>query len=68
IIAIGREPCLDFLDGELKKYFKSLIKANILYMVGDIKNKIYRQTAICVGDGIKAGMKIYRKIRGEDIL
>lgn len=68
IIAIGREPCLDFLDSQLKKHFKNLIKTNTLYMVGDIKNKIYRQTAICVGDGIKAGMKICRKIRGEDIL
>ena len=31
-------------------------------MVGDIKNEIYRQTAICVGDGIKTAMKIYKKI------
>jgi len=66
VIAIGREPCLDFLGGELKKYFKGLIKVNTLYMVGDIKNKIYRQTAICVGDGVKAAMKIYRKIKRDD--
>lgn len=68
VIAIGREPCLDFLGGEFRKHFKNLIKADILYMVGDIKNKFYRQTAICVGDGIKAAMKIYRKIREEEIL
>jgi len=34
-------------------------------MVGDIRNRIYRQTAICVGDGVKAAMRIYRKIERE---
>ncbi|MFQ6093648.1 MAG: NAD(P)/FAD-dependent oxidoreductase [bacterium] len=60
VIAIGREPCLDFLGEEIKKCFENLIKTNLLYMVGDIRNEIYRQTAICVGDGIKAAMKIYK--------
>jgi thioredoxin reductase (NADPH) len=66
VIAVGREPQLDFLGSQLKKYFNNLVKANTLYMVGDIKNKIYRQTAICVGDGVKSAMKIYRKIRREN--
>lgn len=66
VIAIGRESCLDFLGSEIKKYFENLIKTNRLYLVGDIKNEIYRQTAICVGDGIKTAMKIYRNIgRGK---
>ncbi len=60
--AIGRESCLDFLGNELKKIFENLINAGRLYMVGDIKNGMYRQTAICAGDGIKAAMKIYNKI------
>jgi thioredoxin reductase (NADPH) len=65
VIAIGREPCLDFYSNELKKYSESLVKKGLLYMVGDVKNDIYRQTAICVGDGIRAAMKIYKILRGR---
>ena len=65
VIATGREPCLDFLGSQLKKYFKNLLRRHTLYMVGDVRNRIYRQTAICVGDGVKAAMRIYRKIERE---
>ncbi|MGB9722124.1 MAG: NAD(P)/FAD-dependent oxidoreductase [bacterium] len=58
IIAIGREPNLDFLSDDIRKKQKSLEKDKILYIIGDAKNGIYRQTAIAVGDGIKAGMEI----------
>jgi thioredoxin reductase (NADPH) len=66
VIAVGREPCDDFLGGQLKKNFRNLLKARNLYMVGDIKNRTYRQTAICAGDGIKAGMQIYKKLKREE--
>ena len=62
IAAIGREPCLPFLGSGLEKNFENLINAERLHMVGDIRNETYRQTAICVGDGVKAAMKIYNKI------
>ncbi len=65
VIAIGREPCIDFLGSNLKKHLDNLLNTDKLYLVGDIKNEIYRQTAICVGDGIKAAMKIYRNIERE---
>jgi thioredoxin reductase len=65
VIAVGREPCADFLGGQLKKNFRNLLKAKTLYMVGDIKNRIYRQTVICAGDGIKAGMQIYRNLKAK---
>ena len=65
VIAVGREPCLDFLGGNLKRFFEYLIKSNRLYVIGDVKNKAFRQTAICVGDGVKAAMQICRKVRGE---
>lgn len=65
IIAVGREPRLDFLSGELKKHFEILIQGNRLYVVGDVQNDIYRQTAICVGDGMKTAMKIDRILRRE---
>lgn len=65
VFAVGRKPCLDFTGRELNKNLENVIKTDRLYMVGDVKNKIYRQTAICVGDGIKAAMKIYNKtLRG----
>jgi thioredoxin reductase (NADPH) len=60
IAAIGREPALDFLADSLKKSLETLIKMNKLYMVGDVRNGIYRQTAISVGDGIRVAMEIYR--------
>ncbi len=66
VIAIGREPCLDFLGSKLKRELGKLIEANILYLVGDVKNENYRQTAICAGDGIRAAMTIWRKMRVED--
>ncbi len=62
IVAIGREPCLDYLGCEIRKNFETLINSNKLYIVGDVKNGIFRQTAICVGDGIKTAMEIFRTI------
>lgn len=67
IVAIGRDPCLNFLDGELENNFETLTNEKRLYMVGDVKSGIYRQAAICVGDGLKAAMEIYRNIRRDSI-
>lgn len=66
VIAIGREPRLDFLGKKLEREFRKLTEAGTLHLVGDVKNEAYRQTAICAGDGIRAAMKICRKMRGED--
>ncbi|MFC1528438.1 NAD(P)/FAD-dependent oxidoreductase [Candidatus Latescibacterota bacterium] len=67
IFATGREPCLDFLGNEFKKNFENLIKSNRFYMIGDVKNELYRQAAISVGDGIKAAMKIYNTLGGYSV-
>jgi len=64
VVAIGRDPCLDFLSSDLERNLNQLQKLKKLYMIGDVKNDIYRQTAISVGDGIKAAMEISRKLRG----
>jgi thioredoxin reductase (NADPH) len=66
VIAVGREPCLDFLGGKLKTSLKDLRESGKLYLIGDVKNEIYRQTAICVGDGVKAAMRICRTVKEED--
>jgi thioredoxin reductase len=64
IFAIGREPQLDFLSEKAKRNFKALVKKGVLYLIGDVKNRNYRQTAIAVGDGIMAAMKICRRLKG----
>lgn len=67
IVAIGREPCLDFFSENLKKNLGKLQKSKMLYMIGDVKNDIYRQTAIAAGDGIKSAMEIYKKLKEETL-
>ncbi|UCF06816.1 MAG: NAD(P)/FAD-dependent oxidoreductase [bacterium] len=63
VIAIGREPCLDFLGSETAARLGDLAHEGVLHLVGDVKNDIYRQTAICVGDGVRAAMCICRHER-----
>ncbi|MBU4444999.1 NAD(P)/FAD-dependent oxidoreductase [bacterium] len=62
LVATGRDPCLDFLSENLIENLEKLQKSKVLHIIGDVKNDIYRQTAIAVGDGIKAAMEIYRKL------
>jgi thioredoxin reductase len=64
VVAIGREPGLDFLRPEVRRSIKRLMNTKVLYLVGDVKNRIYRQTAICVGDGVRAAMEICQRMRG----
>jgi thioredoxin reductase len=59
--AIGREPRLDFLSDRILENLSKLGDRGLLYFVGDVKNDIYRQTSIAVGDGVLAAMKIYRR-------
>ncbi|MCK4236599.1 MAG: NAD(P)/FAD-dependent oxidoreductase [Candidatus Krumholzibacteria bacterium] len=66
IIAVGREPCIGFLGSGLKKDIDGLIDTKALYLVGDVTNGIYRQTAICVGDGVRAAMEIHRSLGQDD--
>ncbi|MDI6766957.1 MAG: NAD(P)/FAD-dependent oxidoreductase [Bacteroidota bacterium] len=66
LIAIGREPCLDFMSEHLTSNIEYLKHECMLYMIGDVKNNIYRQTAIAVGDGVMAAMKIYQHLRDEN--
>lgn len=56
--AIGREPNLDLLTQDLMTREKALQDRGLLHFIGDVKNGIYRQTAIAIGDGIQAAMRI----------
>ncbi len=66
VVAVGRDPCLDFVGGELEREMKALVEANKLHMVGDVHNGMCRQTAICVGDGLRTAMSIHRHIGSGD--
>ena len=65
LIAVGREPCLDYVDTELREDMGAMMSSEALYLVGDVKNETFRQTAICVGDGVRAAMEICRSASGE---
>ncbi len=65
VFAGGRAPCLGFLGDALMRNRDTLIKTKRLYLVGDVKNGLYRQTGICVGDGIRAAMEIFRNVGRE---
>ena len=58
ILAIGRFPRLDFLSERVKEQMARLEEEGRLYRIGDVKNGLYRQVAIAVGDGIRAAMSI----------
>jgi thioredoxin reductase len=65
IFAIGRDPNLDFLSDEVKQRERELVEAGRLYFIGDVKNELYRQTAIAAGDGLRAAMQIYSVLRNS---
>ena len=59
--AIGRYPQLDFFSEDIIKETERLDRDGFLYFIGDVRNDIYRQTSIAVGNGVLAAMKIYRR-------
>jgi len=61
IAAIGREAQLDFI----KKEKMEMLKDESLFLIGDVKNEIYRQATISIGDGVFAAMKISKKMEYE---
>jgi len=65
IAAIGRQPTLDFLDAQALEQTDHLQQQGRLYLIGDVKNEIYRQTAIAAGDGLLAAMKIYQTLKEQ---
>ncbi len=58
--AIGRTPQMDCVTMALQAKTSELLEKGVLYLIGDVKNGIYRQTSIAVGDGVLAAMKICR--------
>jgi thioredoxin reductase len=60
LFATGRVPQVGFLPDEV-------LNNNLegIYFAGDVKNGLYRQAAIAAGDGLRAAMEIYHKLKSE---
>ncbi len=66
ILATGRTVNRDFLSSRLRTNAAELEKRGLLYFIGDVRNGIYRQSSIAIGDGVSAAMHIYEKLRGTE--
>jgi thioredoxin reductase len=64
--AIGRDPQVDFIPSHFQEKAIQLENSGDLYFIGDVTNGLFRQTAIAVGDGILAAMKINKKLEEKD--
>jgi thioredoxin reductase (NADPH) len=60
IFATGRDPALHFLDQNILANKEQLQERHLLYEIGDVHNRDFRQLSLAVGDGIRAAMEIYR--------
>jgi len=65
VAAIGREINLDVISENIRNRMESLSENGRLYLIGDVKNGIYRQTSIAVGDGVRAAMQVFKNVEGE---
>lgn len=64
LIAVGREPNLKIFE---KKYKDSIIDEKVpgLFFAGDVKQGLFRQVGIAVGDGLYAAMKAIKYLERE---
>ncbi len=69
LIAVGRSPNLDLLPKELRETL--IIKENGgtnipgLFLAGDVRRGLFRQTGIAVGDGILCAMSALELLKGD---
>jgi thioredoxin reductase len=64
VYAIGRGANTGFISDRVRQAMDEFEQNGILFCVGDVKNGIYRQVAIAVGDGILAAMQIIKTLEG----
>ncbi len=63
LYAIGREPENDLLARMDLTAMESLTSQGLLHVIGDVKNGLYRQMSIAVGDGIRAAMQLHQTMQ-----
>lgn len=64
--AIGRTEHRPPFTRQMAAAQPTLKNENRFHLIGDVHNGIYRQTAIAVGDGLKAAMKIYQFLKEHE--
>jgi thioredoxin reductase len=67
LVAVGREPEVGFLTDNLTDEAERLEAEGRLYFVGDVRNGDLRQAAIAAGDGVRAAMRIFQRMRKAGI-
>ncbi|MGD9140055.1 MAG: NAD(P)/FAD-dependent oxidoreductase [bacterium] len=65
VIAVGREPATHFFTRGLAEQSAYLTLRNKLHLIGDVRNGLYRQASISVGNGVEAAMHIAKHLRSE---
>jgi thioredoxin reductase (NADPH) len=63
VVAIGREPEVGFLSKRLARALGAKQADGLLHLAGDVRGDRMRQTAVAVGDGMMAAMRINDKHR-----
>jgi thioredoxin reductase (NADPH) len=62
VIAVGREPATHFFTRGLAEQSAYLKLSHKLHLVGDVRNGLYRQASISVGNGVEAAMHVARHL------
>jgi len=62
MIATGRRPRDGLLSEAVRNGMDRLRADGLLYVIGDVANGPYRQTAIAAGDGVRAAMEIHDRL------
>jgi thioredoxin reductase len=63
--AIGREPEISFAAEGILSSVTAHTNNEKMFLIGDVKNEIFRQVSIAAGDGILTAMKIADKLKGK---
>lgn len=61
--ALGRTATAPRISEGIQSEINRLQSTRLLHIIGDVKNGIFRQTSIAVGDGVRAAMQIFSLLK-----